>query len=122
MKSMGSLITFQTKHNIIASSYSHATTKKGNNFQFETSYYLTAADYYSLWREVYSLNQPTTSCVIDEMKQSFSRHEIPDQLISDNGSQYSSKQFHQFTKERGFIYTTSSCIYPRSNGLAEQRP
>ena len=99
MKSMGSLITFQTKHNIIASSYSQATTRKENNFQFGTSYYLYAADYYSLWPEVYSLNQPTASCVIDGMKQSFSRHEIPGQLISDNGPQHSSKQFHQFSKE-----------------------
>ena len=56
------------------------------------------------------------------MKQSFSRHGIPDQLISDNGPQHSSKQFHQFAKEWGFIHTTNSRIYPRSNGLAEQRP
>ena len=80
---------------------SQATMGKGNDvFQFGTSYYLIVANYYSLWPDIYLLNQPTTSCAIDGMEQYF-------QLISDNGPHYSLKQFDQFTKEWDIIHTTS---------------
>ena len=53
------------------------------------------------------------------MKEAFSRHGIPETVISDNGSQYSSKQYKQFAREWQFSHKTSSPRYPQSNGLAE---
>ena len=53
------------------------------------------------------------------MKEAFSKHVLPETVISDNGSQYSSKQYKQFAREWQFSHKTSSLRYPQSNGLAE---
>ena len=51
---------------------------------------------------------------------SFSRHGIPETLVSDNGPQYSSELFVKFAAEYNFVHVTSSPHYPRSNGHAER--
>ena len=50
----------------------------------------------------------------------FSRHGIPDKLITDNGPQFSSIIFKQYSKEYGFQHQTASPHYLQSNGLAEK--
>ena len=77
------------------------------------------ADYYSLWPEVYLLPSATSDTVIDALKQTFSINGIPEQLVSDNGSQYRSRTFRKFMTAWNVQHTTSSPRYPRSNGLAE---
>lgn len=81
--------------------------------------YLIIADYYSLWPEVYRLSNANSLTVIDALKQTFSRHGIPKELVSDNGSQYKSKRFRYFMREWNVKHTTSSPRYPRSNGFSE---
>ena len=75
--------------------------------------------YFSSWPEVYQLKEATSKQVIAVMKDTFSRHGIPSELVSDNGSQYKSHKFRQFAKEWDFKHEPSSPHYPRSNGLAE---
>ena len=81
--------------------------------------YLIIADYYSLWPEVYLLLSATSDTVIDALKQTFSRNGIPEELVSNNGSQYRSRKFRKFMTAWNVQHTTSSPRYPRSNGLAE---
>ena len=45
---------------------------------------------------------------------------MPQEIISDNGLQYSSREFAQFAKEYGFVHNTSSPKYPQSNGAAKR--
>ena len=80
---------------------------------------ILVTDYYSLWPELYQLKVAKTPQVIEVMKDAFSRHGIPTELVSDNGSQYKSYKFKQFAKSWDFKHTTSSPRYPRSNGFAE---
>lgn len=47
-------------------------------------------------------------------------HGVPRVLKSDNGPQYSSRQFAEFKKEWNFEHVTSSPHFPRSNGFAER--
>ena len=58
--------------------------------------------------------------VIQHIKSIFARHGITDIVISDNGSQYSSEEFHQFSTTWAFVHKTSSTTYPQSNGFAER--
>ena len=83
--------------------------------------YLVTADSYSGWIELNTLNSGTSSrMVIQKLKAHFSRFGVPDELYTDNGPQYSSLEFKEFSKEWGFIHKTSSPGFPQSNGLVER--
>ena len=82
--------------------------------------YLLVVDYYSKFFEYFELKDTSSECVIQHLKCLFARNGIPKVFISDNGPQYSSKNFAQFCKKWGITHLTSSPQYPRSNGLAEK--
>ena len=65
------------------------------------------------------LHTLTSDTVIDVLKQTFSRHGTPVELVSDNGPQYKAKTFKQFMNSWNVKHTTSSPQYPKSNGLEE---
>ena len=44
------------------------------------------------------------------------RYGIPDELVSDSGSQYTSQDFKNFAKEYGFKHVTTSPYHHQSNG------
>ena len=88
-------------------------------FSYGNQTYIIVVDYYSLWPEVYLLNRTDSSSVIEVCNDIFSRHGIPEQFISDNGSQYHSKQFSKFMLSWGIKHITSSPRYPQSNGHGE---
>ncbi|XP_060810750.1 uncharacterized protein K02A2.6-like [Amyelois transitella] len=89
-------------------------------FEFQKKYFLIIVDYYSNFIEVIKLNNLTSTAVIQSMKEVFSRHGIPETLISDNGTQYSSRDFKFFSDEWGFTHVTSSPHYPQANGKSER--
>ena len=60
-----------------------------------------------------------TSAAIGKMKDLFPEHGVPDILRSDNGPQYLSVAFTEFTEEWRFQHTTSSPNYPASHGFVE---
>ena len=53
------------------------------------------------------------------MKSVFARLGIPNEVISDNGPQYSSQEFKRFAEEWDFVHNTSSPLFPQSNGQVE---
>ena len=61
----------------------------------------------------------TFTSVIQALKEHFSRHGIPDTVVSDNGSQFSSQEFHEFSLSWEFSQVTSSPHCPKSNGKTE---
>ena len=58
--------------------------------------------------------------VIQKLKVHFSRFGIPDELFTDNGPQYSSLEFKEFSNKWRFVHKTSSPGFPHSNGLSER--
>ena len=54
------------------------------------------------------------------MKSNFSRFAIPEEIVSNNESQYKSREFREFAKIYNFRHTTSSPEYPKSNKLVER--
>lgn len=82
--------------------------------------YIIVVDYFSRWVEFRPIISESTRGTINALKSVFSVHGIPDVAVSDNGPQFSSKEFRQFTKDYGFTHVTSSPKYPASNGEAER--
>ena len=89
-------------------------------FEYQGNGYLLCVDYYSKWIEVDKLDDLTSKNTISYLKSQFSRHGIPDQLITDNGSQFTSSEFTAFIKCYGFEHTTSSPHSPQANGEVER--
>jgi transposase InsO family protein len=80
-----------------------------------------AVDDYSGFIEFAKLPESATSAaVIEKLKIWFAVHGQPQQVLSDNGPQYSSERFEKFSKDWNFKHITSSPKYPQSNGLAER--
>ena len=89
-------------------------------FEWQKRVYLLIVDYYSRYIEIALLNRPSAAEVITHMKSIFARHGIPELVMSDNGSQYTSEAFLEFSQEYQFQHVTSSPLYPQSNGEAER--
>ena len=82
--------------------------------------YLLVIDYFSRYIEVTKLSTTTSASVILAMKSMFSRHRIPEVLISDHGPQYAAREFEEFAKSYDFVHKTSSPYHPQGNGEAER--
>ena len=99
---------------------SHPWSKVGLDlFDFNQQTYLVTVDYYSNFFEIDYLASTTSRDVIHKVKAHFSRYGIPDTVISDNGPQFSSEEFLNFSKRWGFNHITSSPKHSQSNGLSE---
>ena len=62
----------------------------------------------------------TANSVIKAMKRQFARHGIPDELITNNGTEFESQKYLRFTQEYGFTIVKSA-YYSRVNGKAEYK-
>lgn len=90
-------------------------------FEYDSRKYLVVVDYYSRYFEVALMfNGTSSSAVITQLKSIFARHGVPMTVISDNGPQYSSEEFAEFSRKWNFTHITSSPMYAQSNGLAER--
>ena len=82
--------------------------------------YLVVVDYFSRWLEIVQLEDTTTTVLVQKVKNMFARWGIPDEVRSDNGPQFTSSIFRDFSREYGFVHTTSDPHYPQGNGAAER--
>ena len=82
--------------------------------------YLLIVDYFSRFIEIARLVSETSEEVIQQVKVIFARHGIPSTVISDNGPQFSSREFVLFSKSYKFVHNTSSPKHPQGNGEAER--
>lgn len=99
---------------------SNAWSKVGMDLlTYNSKNYLIMVDYFSDFFECESLKTTNASAVIKACKKTFARYGIPIQVNSDNGPQFTSAGFRQFSKEWGFQHTTSSPGHQQSNGKAE---
>ena len=66
------------------------------------------------------MNSATSATTIVALREMFARFGIPDQIVSDNGSQFASDEFQKFMKMNGIKHIFSAPYHPSTNGLAER--
>lgn len=81
---------------------------------------LVLVDAHSKWPEVFPMAATTTGMTIEVLRKVFASHGLPKQLVSDNGPQFTSKEFEVFMKKNGVHHIRVAPYHPASNGLAER--
>ena len=82
--------------------------------------FLVIVDACSKWVDAYTVHTATTQGTIKKLQSSFAVHGLPDILVSDNGSCFTSADFKSFCAVRGIVHTTAAPYHPSSNRLAER--
>ena len=62
----------------------------------------------------------SSETLILALKAIFSESGVPNILIADNGRQYCSEEFKEFSLKWSFLHKTSSPYYPKGNSYAER--
>ena len=88
-------------------------------FNFDGKSYVLICDYFSKFPFLYRTKTSFWS-LRDRLIDLFSIEGYPDEIVSDNGPPFQSKEFAKFLSSLGIKHTTSSPGYPRSNGFIEQ--
>ena len=68
----------------------------------------------------YITNSSTSSVTLEKLRDAFSRFGLPNMIVSDNGTCFTSEEFKQFFKKNGIRHARSAPYHPASNRLAEQ--
>ena len=81
---------------------------------FQGYSYLLCVDHFSKWPEFSKFENQTSGNTILHLTCTCSRYGIPDKFINntDNGPQFSSEAFRQFSRDYGFVHTTTSPHFP----------
>ena len=80
---------------------------------------LVLVDAYSKWLEVKAVSSATSAVTIEQLRSIFATHGLPEILVTDNGSNFTSTEFQEFTQRNGIKHVKTSPYHPSSNGLAE---
>lgn len=83
------------------------------------SNFLITVDHYSDYFEIDKLDDLTPQSTIEICKKNFTTHGIPEEVISDNATNFDCREFREFAKKWEFSHITSSPHHPRGNGKAE---
>jgi hypothetical protein len=82
--------------------------------------FLIIIDAHSKWLDVHCVNTATTEITIAKLRSTFATHGLPEMIVSDNGTVFTSQEFKIFIQRNGIRHVTSAPYHPSSNGLAER--
>ncbi|XP_055642439.1 uncharacterized protein K02A2.6-like [Toxorhynchites rutilus septentrionalis] len=86
----------------------------------EGDYYLLAIDAFSKWPEIIKTGRITSAATIGILRGLFARLGMPETLVTDNGTQFTSADFSNFCTMNGIEHLTTAPFHPQSNGQAER--
>ena len=82
--------------------------------------FLIVVEAHSKWIEVELVPAATSAHTIQKLRAMFGTHGLPELLVSDNGTAFTSAEFQEFLSRNGVQHLTSAPYHPSSNGLAER--
>ena len=88
--------------------------------QFEGKMFLVVADSHSKWLDVIPVSNANSTNTIRELRKLFATHGIPDVIVSDNGTAFTSTEFSEFMAKNGVKHLKTAPYHPATNGLAER--
>lgn len=77
-------------------------------------------DAYSKWLEVFKMPSLTSQVTITRLRRLFAAYGLPEHIVTDNGTQFTSVEFKNFMQQNGTLHSTSAHGHPATNGLAER--
>ncbi|XP_054737893.1 uncharacterized protein K02A2.6-like [Anastrepha obliqua] len=87
---------------------------------FRGKLFFILIDSYSKWLEVAVVNSTSSAAAIKVLRQIFATHGLPDELVSDNGTAFTSEEFKNFMKNNLIRHIRSAPFHPSTNGQAER--
>ena len=75
--------------------------------------YLVVVDAYSKYPDVVKMNSTTSISTMNVLWDIFSRHGLPELLVTNNGPQFTSSEFKKFCVQNGFVRTESERVHNR---------
>lgn len=87
---------------------------------FQESMFMLVVDAHSKWVEIFPLNSNTTEKTLQLLQNLFASYGLPDQIVTNNGSQFTSSEFQRFTKANGIKRIRSAPYHAATNGEAER--
>lgn len=87
---------------------------------FLNNMFMIVVDAHSKWLEVFRMPQITSQATTTRLKRLFSAYGLPEQIVTDNATTFTSDEFQRFVKQNGIMHTRSAPKHPATNGLAEK--
>ena len=81
--------------------------------------FLIVVDAFSKWREVVQMRTSTTTATIKELGRIFAQQGYPKVLVSDDGTQFTAKEFQDYCQKNGIDHIRSPHYQPHCNCQAE---
>ena len=86
---------------------------------FLVKMFFILVDTHSKWPEVVMMSSTTSLRTIEALRSIFSQFGLQEQLVSDNGLQFTSEEFSHFMKANGVKHILSAPYHPLSNGFVQ---
>ena len=83
-------------------------------------YFFVIVDSFTKWPVVFKCKTPSTKTTIKMLQELFSRFGLPETIVSDNDTPFTSNDFENFCKLQSINHLKSAPYHPRSNGLVER--
>ena len=87
---------------------------------FLDRHFLVVVDAHSKWPEVFEIQSTSTAKTIAVLRHLFAAYGLPEQVVSDNGPQFTAEEFKTFMKSNGVKHIRCAPYHPSSNGAAER--
>lgn len=87
---------------------------------FQGEYFFIVVDSHSKWLEVLRVKSMSATAVITVLRTLSATHGLPDVVVSNNGTAFSSGDFKDFLRRNGIRQVLVAPYHPSSNGQAER--
>jgi transposase InsO family protein len=82
--------------------------------------FLVVVDSYSKYLDIIPMSHATTASTVQALRHLFSFFGLPEHIVTDNGTQFTSDEFKTFLSKNDILHSTTAPGHPATNGMAER--